>query len=124
MISNNISLILMVTGAVTMLPILQFLFTAQFLSALNKIVIRDEAGLFFARHWGMLAFVMGGLMFYAASHPEARTAIIGAALIEKAALVMMIALHWNRPFAKGFAVTALFDGVCCVIFALYLAGAA
>ena len=106
MISNNISLILMVTGAVTMLPILQFLFTAQFLNALNKIAIRDEAGLFFARHWGMLAFVMGGLMFYAASHPEARAAIIGADLIEKASLVMMIGLHWNRPFAKGFAVTA------------------
>ena len=124
MISNNISMILMVTGAVTLLPFLQFLFPAQFLKALNKIEIRDEAGLFFARHWGMLAFVMGGLMIYAASHPEARTAIVGAALIEKAALMMMIALHWNRPFAKGFAVTALFDGACCVIFALYLAGAA
>ena len=72
MINNNISLILIVTGAVTMLPILQFLFPAQILKALNKIEIRDEVGVFFARHWGILAFVMGGLMFYAGSHPEAR----------------------------------------------------
>ena len=56
MINNNISLILIVTGAVTMLPILQFLFPAQILKALNKIEIRDEVGVFFARHWGILAF--------------------------------------------------------------------
>ena len=43
-------------------------------------------------------------------------------LVRADELVMMIAMHWNRPFAKGLAVTALFDRACCVIFALYLAG--
>ena len=124
MITNNISTILLVTGLVTMLPLLQFLFPAAFLKLLNKIEIRDQAGLFFARHWGMMALVVGGLLVYASGHPEARLPIICAALIEKAALVLLIALNWNKPFGKGFAVTLLFDGACCVIYGLYLAGMA
>ena len=82
MITNNISTILLVTGLVTMLPLLQFLAPAAFLKLLNKIEIKDEAGLFFARHWGMMAFVVGGLLIYAAAHPEARLPIVCAALIE------------------------------------------
>ncbi len=124
MISNNISTILLVTGLVTMLPLLQFIFPAMFLKLLNKIEIKDEAGLFFARHWGMMAFVVGGLLVYAAGHPEARFPIVAAALIEKAALVLLIVLNWRKPFGKGFAVTLLFDGACCVIYGLYLAGVA
>ena len=124
MITNNIHIILLVTGFVTMLPLLQFLFPVAFLKLLNKIEIRDEAGLFFARHWGMMAFVVGGLLVYAAGHPEARLPIISAALIEKAALVLLIARSWNKPFGNGSAVTLLFDGACCVIYGLYLAGAA
>jgi uncharacterized protein YjeT (DUF2065 family) len=124
MISSHISTILLVTGLVTMLPLLQFLFPAAFLKLLNKIEIRDEAGLFFARHWGMMAFVVGGLLVYASGPPEARLPIISAALIGKAALVLLIALNWNKPFGKGFAVTLLFDGACCVIYGLYLAGVA
>lgn len=124
MITNNISTILLFTGLVTMLPLLQFLFPVAFLKLLNKIEIRDEAGLFFARHWGMMAFVVGGLLVYASGHPEARSPILSAALIEKAALVLLIALNWNKPFGKGFAVTLLFDGACCVIYGLYLVGLA
>ena len=124
MITNNISTMLLVTGLVTMLPLLQLLFPAAILKLLNKIEIRDEAGLFFARHWGMMAFVVGGLLVYASGHPEARSPILSAALIEKAALVLLIALNWNKPFGKGFAVTLLFDGACCVIYGLYLVGLA
>ena len=124
MVTSNISTILLVTGLVTMLPLLQFLFPAAFLKLLNKIEIRDEAGLFFARHWGMMAFVVGGLLVYAAGHPEVRLPIVCAALIEKAALVLLIVLNWSKPFGQGFAVTLLFDGACCVIYGLYLAGLA
>jgi hypothetical protein len=124
MITSNISTILLVTGFVTMLPLLQFLFPVVFLKLLNKIEIKDEACLFFARHWGMMAFVVGGLLVYASGHPEARLPIVCAALIEKAALVLLIALNWNKPFGKGFAATLLFDGACCVIYGLYLGGVA
>ena len=37
---------------------------------------------------------------------------------------LLIALNWNKPFGKGFAVTVLFDGACCVIYGLYLVGLA
>ena len=124
MVTSNISTILLVTGLVTMLPLLQFLFPVAFLKLLNKIEIRDEAGLFFARHWGMMAFVVGASLVYAAGHPEVRLQIVCAALIEKAALVLLIALNWNKPFGRGFALTLLFDSACCVIYGLYLAGLA
>jgi hypothetical protein len=120
MIATHIATILFTTGLITMLPVLQFLFPAAFLRLLNQIEIRDEAGLFFARHWGMMAFVVGGLLVYAAGHPEARLQIVIAALTEKAALVLLIALNWRKPFAKGFAVTLAFDGACCGIYVAFL----
>ena len=124
MITQHISTILWITGIVTMLPILQLFFPATFLKILNQTEIRDELGMMFARHWGALVFVLGGLLVYAASHPELRGPIIAAALIEKAALVLLIIINLRQPFCKGFVLTAVFDGACCVIYALYLFGLA
>ena len=124
MITQHISTILWITGIVTMLPILQLFFPAMFLKILNQTEIHDDVGLMFARHWGALVFVLGGLLVYAASHSELRGPIIAAALIEKAALVLLIIINLRQPFGKGFVLTAAFDGACCVIYALYLAGLA
>ena len=120
MITQHISTILWITGIVTMLPLLQLFFPAIFLKIFNQTEIRDEVGMMFARHWGALVFVLGGLLVYATSHPELRGPVIAAALIEKAALVLLIIVNLRQPFGKGFALTAVFDGACCVIYALYL----
>ena len=124
MITQHISTILWITGIVTMLPILQLFFPAMFLKIFNQTEIRDDVGMMFARHWGALVFALGGLLVYAASHPELRGPVIAAALIEKAALVQLIISNLRRPFGKGFVLTAVFDGACCVIYALYLFGLA
>ncbi len=122
MITQHISTVLWITGAVTMLPLLQLFLPATFLKIFNQTGIRDDVGMMFARHWGALVFVLGGLLVYAASHPEIRGPVIAAALIEKAVLVLLILANVRKPFGKGFVVTALFDGACCVIYGLYLAG--
>lgn len=123
-ITDHISIILMVTGAVTVLPIFQFFFPVQILKILNKLEIHDEAGLFFARHWGILAFSLGALLIYAATHAEARAAIMLFALIEKAGMVALVALHWNRPYTKGLRLAAAFDLICVVLYGVYLTGIA
>ena len=124
MITQHISSILWITGIVTMLPLLQLFFPATFLKIFNQTEIRDDVGMMFARHWGALVFVLGGLLVYAASHAEIRGPVIAAALIEKAVLVLLIITNLRQPFGNGFIVTALFDGACCVIYATYLAGLA
>lgn len=122
MISSHIETVLVVTGTITALPLLQFFFPAPVLRLLNKFRIDDEASLFFARHWGMLAFCIGGLLVYAAWHPEVRAPIMLTATLEKAATVGLVAMHWKRPYAKGLYGTALFDLICVLLYGAYLSG--
>ena len=82
-VADHISAILTVTGGITALPIFQFFFPAQTLKLLSKLSISDECGIFFARHWGILAFSIGALLIYAGAHAEARAPIMQFALIEK-----------------------------------------
>jgi hypothetical protein len=124
LISEHISAILTITGAITALVVVQFFFPAKVLKLLNQIEIHDEAGLMFARHWGLLAFSMGALLIYAADHPQARAAIMLFALIEKVGLVALIVGHSKRPYTRGLRLTALFDSICSVLYATYLIGVA
>jgi hypothetical protein len=124
LISDHISIILYVTGAITSLVVVQFFFPARVLKLLNQIEMHDEAGLFFARHWGLLAFSLGALLIYAADHPSARAAIMLFALIEKVGIVALIISHYKRPYTRGLRLTALFDATCVILYAIYLAGIA
>jgi len=123
-IADHISAILTVTGIVTALVVLQFFFPVAVLRLLSKLSIEDEAGLFFACHWGLLAFVIGGLLVYAAGHAEAREAIMIAAAVEKAGLVGLVLLNASKPFTHGLRLAAVFDGVCVLIYSAYLLGLA
>ncbi len=123
-IAEHISSILNVTGVVTAAVVLQFFFPVQVLRLLSKVSLHDEASLFFARHWGLLAFVVGGLLVYAADHAEARIPIILAAALEKAGLVALVILDSGRPYTRGLRLTAVFDGVCVLVYGVYLLGVA
>src|SRR5690349_5233135 len=120
MLASHISAVLLVVGVVTALPILQFLFPALGLRLLYKLELRDEAGLFFARHWGLLAACFGGLLVYASAHPEAREPIVLAAMLEKAGLVGALAADWRKPHTRGMRLVAAFDGACIVVFGAWL----
>jgi hypothetical protein len=120
MLASHISVVLLVIGVITALPIVQFLFPALGLKLLYKLELRDEAGLFFARHWGLLAACFGGLLVYASSHPQAREPIVLAAMLEKAGLVGTIAADWTKTHTRGMRLAAAFDGACVVVFGAWL----
>src|SRR6185295_13803084 len=123
MLVEHFAAILWVTGAITATPALQFLAPRQVLAMMYGIELTDEAGLLWARHWGLLAASFGGLLMFAAGHPEVRPAVVAAALVEKAGLVVAFALVHRRPFARGLRLVAAFDAVCVALYAIWLISA-
>jgi hypothetical protein len=121
-LASHIRALLLIAGIVTALPILQFLFPAPGVRLLYKLELRDEAGLFFARHWGLLAACFGGLLIYASGHEQARAPIVIAAMLEKAGLVGTIAADWEKPHTGGMRLAAAFDTACVVLFGGWLLG--
>jgi hypothetical protein len=121
MLVEHFAAVLWVTGAITMTPVLQFLAPKQVLALMYRIELTDEAGLLFARHWGLLAASLGGLLLFAAAHPAVRPAVVTAALVEKAGIVVAFALVRRRPFARGLRLMAGFDAACVVLYAVWLA---
>ena len=91
------------------------------LARLYRIEITDEAGLFLARHWGIVVASVGGLLMFAAGHPALRPAVVTAALIEKAGIIVAFVGVRHRPFARGLRLVVAFDTVCVVVYALWLA---
>ncbi len=121
MLVEHFAAVLWVTGAITATPVLQFLAPRQVLARLYRIELTEEAGLFLARHWGLLAASIGGLLLFAAAHPELRPAVVTAALVEKAGIVVAFWLVRRRPFARGLRMVAAFDAACVVLYATWLA---
>jgi hypothetical protein len=119
-VTENIADILHITGAITASTLVQFLVPRAFLRHICKIDISDDASLLFARHWGLLAFVIGGLLIYAGSHAEIRVPVMAAAALEKAGLVIFVFRDWRKDYAKGLRVAALFDAGCVLAYGLYL----
>lgn len=103
------------TGIATMLPGLQFVLPTLVLRAMN-IDVGDPAGMFYARHWALMAFCIGALLVYAARHPQARPPILLAAVAEKFGLVLLVALAWNEPALAGLRGAAIFDGLCVLLY--------
>lgn len=120
MLVEHFAVVLWVTGAVTATPIVQFAAPRPVLARMYRIELTDEAALFIARHWGLLAASIGGLLMYAAAHPELRPAVVTAALVEKVGMVVAFALVRRRPFARGLRMVAAVDAACVVLYAAWL----
>ncbi len=120
MISNNIGLILYVTGAITAGMIIQLLFPRLVLEKILKLKIEGDVTDFYARHWGVLVFVTGALLCYAAYDPAVRTPVLIGAIIEKAALVLLVLANYKKGYLPKFAMMAGFDSLCVVLYVLYL----
>lgn len=120
MLVEHFAVVLWVTGALTATPIVQFATPKLVLARMYRIELTDEAGLFIARHWGLLAASIGGLLMFAAAHPELRPAVVTAALVEKVGMVVAFALVRRQPFARGLRMVAAVDGACVVLYAAWL----
>lgn len=119
-VTDNIADILHMTGAISAATLAQFLAPRVFLRHICKIDISDEGALLFARHWGLLAFVIGGFLMYAGSHAEVRVPVMAAAVLVKAGFAAFIFRDWRKQHAKGLRLPALFDAGCVLVYAVYL----
>jgi hypothetical protein len=121
MTEKHIKLVLIVTGLITMLPVLQF-FAPDFMLQQQSLTVTDDAGRLFARHWGLVVFCIGALLVYAGTHPLARRPIVAAGLLQKSGLVFLLLMNWNNPALQGLHIVAVFDALCVVLYAVYLFG--
>ena len=120
MIGAHIDLILIVTGALTTVGLLQFIAPASVLLMIYGEAPTDGVGLAVAQHWGLLTFLVGALLVYAAFHPSVRGPAMVIAVIEKAALGLGILGTSLRTHSVAAAIAAG-DSRIALIYILYLA---
>ena len=121
MIGAHIEVILIVTGALTAGALLQFIAPIPTMRLIYGEASTSEVGVFLARHWGLLIFLIGVLLIYAAYHPGVRDPATLLAAVEKIALgvgVVGSALR-KSPVAVTIATG---DSVIALVYGLYLAG--
>ena len=119
MIAKHFTKILYVAGIITMLPIAMF-FLPWATMAMLGMTAGKEAGIAFAKHWGLMAFCFGALLVYAASHVEVRRPVVIAAAVEKLGLCVIVVMGWNEPALEAFRPTLFIDGAIVLLFGLYL----
>ena len=122
MIGAHIEIILVVTGVLTAVALLQFIAPVFTLRMIYGEVPKDLASLALARHWGLLIFLVGALLIYGAFHPAVRDPVLVMAAIEKMALgagVLDTEALRHRPLAAAVAVG---DSIIALVYLLYLAG--
>ena len=96
MIGAHIEIILVITGALTAVALLQFIAPIFTLRMIYGEAPKDLASLALARHWGLLIFLVGALLIYGAFHPAVRDPAVVIAAIEKIALGAGVLGH--RPY--------------------------
>lgn len=122
MLASSIVWILVGSGAVTCAAGLPaFLFPRQLLRIAFGIEDPSDGVVFFARHWGLLIFLVGALVVYSAYDPASRFPILIAAAAEKAVLVGQIFFGRMKRTVVMTAI-ALGDGLFAVLYVAYLAG--
>src|SRR5262245_26983929 len=86
MIAAHIEPILIITGAITAIALVQFLAPSRVLRTIFGETPTDSISLALARHWGLVIFCVGMLLIYAAFHSPVRDPAMVFAAIEKVAL--------------------------------------
>jgi hypothetical protein len=121
MIGSHIGVILIVTGIITAVPVLQFFFPRTVLKLLSKVTVSEDSGMFFARHWGLCTLTIGALLVFAGYHPEARDPIVAAILVEKVGYAGLVFASWNK--LPGLRFSGVFDAAASGVYLAYLLGA-
>jgi hypothetical protein len=119
-IADHIYIILLISGAFTMVPIVVFLLPTHGPKLLFGVDAPDGAGGLFTRHWSLLAPSLGALLIYAAWHPELRAPLMVAAGIEKAGLIGLILADWRKPHTARMRPILIFDLLIVLVYAVYL----
>ena len=121
MIAAHVELILVITGAVTTITIIQFIAPQLVLRMIFGEAPTDMVSIALARHWGLLVFLVGALLIYAAFHPPVRDPVMIVAAIEKVVLGVGVFGTSLRRHPVAAAIGAG-DSLIAFVYVLYLAG--
>jgi hypothetical protein len=121
MLAAHIELILLVTGLATAGALVLFVAPGPTLTLLFGQAPADGLGRFVARQWGLLVFLVGALLLYAAHHAEVRVPVLILAVVEKLAFAGSVFLSPFRRRSPAVGV-ALTDGGMAALYILFLAG--
>ena len=119
---NYINIMLYITGIFTATTGLAFFIPEFFLDKMLKIQLADEASILIARHWALLVGLIGSLIICSVHSPEIRNHILIAAVIGKAAIVIMILKDFKRDYTNGLRGVVVFYTTCVVLYLLVLFG--
>ena len=111
-------IMLYVTGIITMLPGLIFLAPGIFSKIILKFEPKDETTTLFVRHWALAIATMGALIVCSVHVPAIRQHILIAAIVIKAAIVLLILKAGSSELGKNLRGTAVFDTICVVLYLL------
>jgi hypothetical protein len=118
-LERHTTLILRLTAAATMGTVLVFIAPTIAFKTLG-VTIEDDTALLLVRHWGLVVFCLGGLLFYTANNLELRVPVLIAVTMEKLAIVLLLAMNWADPRIFGLRPAAVFDGLCVLLFLVIL----
>ena len=121
MTAAHIEPILIVTGAVTAIALINFIAPLQSLRLIFGVTPTDAISLALARHWGLLIFCVGVLLIYAAFHPSVRDPAMVFAATEKVALGIGVLGTSLRRRAAAVAIAAG-DSLIALVYIANLAG--
>jgi|SRR5579872_2585129 len=121
MLSAQIELILLLTGLATSSALVMFLAPTTTMKMLFGRAASDTVSILIARHWGLLIFLVGQLLVYAAYNAEIRVVALILAIVEK---VMFAILVFVSPLRRSRTaiVVALGDTSMAVIYLMCLTG--
>ena len=108
-LASNFHIVLMVSGLLT-LTMLQFVVApGRSMRSTYGEALEGPLADVIVRGWGLLIGLTGGMLIWAAYHPETRDLAVGAAVISKVFYMGSLLAKGGR-FIKGFAgVTVLID---------------
>jgi hypothetical protein len=119
MLTSSIGWILVASGVITAGGGLAAILSPQLFLRLG---FGDESpassAVFFVRHWGVLIFVVAGLIVYSASAPSTRTPVLVAAAVEKFAMGLAV---FFGPVKRTTAMTAvaIVDGIFAILYVAF-----
>jgi hypothetical protein len=120
-VTSNIEPILIITGLLTAAMIVQFLAPSWTVRHTFGATLSSETDMVLARHWGLLLFCVGMLLFFSAFHPELRKPATVLASIEKVGFVACV-FGTSLRHRRIVSLMAAGDAAMTLIFVLYLFG--
>ncbi|HEY1882058.1 MAG TPA: hypothetical protein VGG51_03330 [Candidatus Cybelea sp.] len=111
--------VLLITGIITLSTGVGLLMPRNALGMLFGIDTTDAATLLLGRHWSLLIGLVGGLLIYAAYHPEIRAAVMVVGVIEKLALGALVIASPLRKRPPTLAAAGA-DAVMALLYIFFL----